>query len=103
MFNDEERNLLNACIQNDFKLVQSLIQEGIDPNQRFEMGATALMIATQEGNKDIVEFLLAQGADPNQKTETDISPLMVAAAKGNTEIAKILVSNGAKTSYDQDY
>ncbi len=103
MLSCEERNLLNACIKNDFELVQALIQEGADPNQAFDMGATALMIATQEGNKDIVEFLLAQGADPNQKTETNVSPLMIAAAKGNTEIAKILVSSGAKTSYDHDY
>ena len=67
------------------------------------MGATALMIATQEGDEDFVEFFLAQGSDPNQNTETDFSPSMVAVAKGNTVIAYILVSNWVKTSNDQDY
>lgn len=100
--NTEERNLLNACIKNDLILIKTLIEdEGENPNQRFELGATALMIATQEQNKEIVEYLLSKGADPNIKAENNVSPLMIAAASGNTEIAKILVANGAETAYSE--
>lgn len=97
----QEKNLLNACINNDFKLVQELLNEGKDPNQQFEMGATALMIATQEGNEDIVSYLLSKGANPNISAENNVTPLLIAAAKGNTNISQILVSAGAKTSYDE--
>lgn len=98
-----ERNLLQACITNDIELVKTLIlEEGQSPNQRFEHGATALMISTQEQNKEIVQFLLENGADPNISAEHNVSALMIAAKHGNTDIAKMLVAHGAKTAYDPD-
>lgn len=45
--------------------VEILLDEGMSPNQRLEMGAPLLQIAANYGMLDIVELLLKRGADVN--------------------------------------
>ncbi|MGL4388772.1 MAG: ankyrin repeat domain-containing protein, partial [Brevinema sp.] len=63
--------LLFATMSNDLHTIKTLIQNGTNPNQQFEMGATALMVAIQEGNIDVVRYLLQNGANPNLKADGD--------------------------------
>jgi len=58
-------------------------------------GYTPLIIAVDEGKKDMVEFLISQGADVNASGEKGLRPLHTAAQKGNADIAKLLILKGS--------
>lgn len=60
--------------------------------------ATALMIAAEQGNKEMVESLLAKGEDINAKDSKGTTALMIAAEQGNKEIVELLLAKGADIS-----
>lgn len=76
-------------------LIQRLLDEGADPNQRMasstetrtifahqwlrEEGATPFLRAAQSGDLELLNLLLDYGADPNIATEDNVTPLMVAS------------------------
>lgn len=74
--------------------VESFLSGGIDIEIRDEeLGATALYLASEKGQKEIVEVLLAHGAKVNTLTATQRrTPLHDAATP---EIAKLLIAKGA--------
>jgi ankyrin repeat protein len=91
----------------DFKLVRSLLQQGVSPNARNWDGntLTALMVAAQNGCSDIVKLLLDSGAEVNAKAESvssvygnvleGITALSSAAASENAPVVKRLLEHGA--------
>jgi ankyrin repeat protein len=58
-------DLFNAAISGDATTVQALLARGADVNARANNGATALMLASQNGHNEVVQDLLAKGADVN--------------------------------------
>ena len=64
-------------------------------------GATALYLASQEGQLDAVSSLIRARADPNQVMidEWASSPLMIAAFKGHALVIDALAAAGAHVDY----
>gem|GEM_PF-888537 len=91
-----EQELLTACQENNIGKVKKLLSEGVNPNaQDPQSGATALMLASEKGNKDIVELLLDRKALINLKSINGRTALYGAVMSGNIEVAKVLVAKGA--------
>jgi ankyrin repeat protein len=58
--------------QNNFELVEFLVQSGVDPKD-----PAALAIAARQNNFEVVEFLLQRGASPNVFISAQIAKLAV--------------------------
>ena len=71
------QKLENAVKQNDFKKLEELLNQGIDPNMALTKhgGGTALHIAAWRGNFKCIEILLAHGAKAETLNIFGISPL----------------------------
>ncbi len=78
------------------KVVEYLLQQGLDANTRDNGGVTPLVAAAEGGHLAVVGLLLAANADVNKATDTGQTPLMAAAARGATNIVTRLLDNGAK-------
>ncbi|XP_068930485.1 2-5A-dependent ribonuclease [Petaurus breviceps papuanus] len=87
--------LIQAVKEGNIKLVQELLERGVDVNVQVEGGWTPMHNAVQEGNKDIVQLLLDKGADPHVKKENGATPFIVAGIVGNVELLELLLSKGA--------
>jgi ankyrin repeat protein len=83
-----------AVLYTDAKTIERLIQQGADPNQRNDAGATALMWASLDLEK--TRALIAHGADVNAQSQDFRTPLMIAAGRpGGAPIVKLLLDHGA--------
>ena len=49
-------------------MVHALLAKGADVNAKSSGGATALMLASQDGHLEVVNALLAKGAEVNAKS-----------------------------------
>ena len=58
-------------------------------------GATALILASQNGNAEIVKLLLEKGSDINLQRSDGFSALMAAVKDGHADVAKLLLEKGA--------
>ena len=88
-FWDEDGNLKSA------KEIEDLILQGayVDIEKRY--GYTPLMIASENGYKDVVEVLLEGGADVNIKDNNGWTALMEASYYGHKKVVGILLEGGA--------
>ncbi len=91
---------------NEPGILKALLEGGANPNRQIsgsyvsknnvQIGMnnwTPLMMAIQEGSKDMVELLLKHKADPNLGSGSTYKPLMAAISK--PVIAELLLANGA--------
>lgn len=53
-----------VCGWGDMEAARLLVENGINVNQRGELGFTPLNVALVFGHQDLADFLLEQGADP---------------------------------------
>jgi ankyrin repeat protein len=117
---NRESMLHVAAKNNDIRVVNFLLEKGIDPNIKGQLALknkvfndiTPLHLASYFGFKDIVQILLNAGANPNEYcykivepntmsqgnigneiTLFNLSPLHFAAFNGKIEIIKVLLSN----------
>ncbi len=95
-------NLLDACFNGDLKTVNEEILAGADVNAVDFFGKTALMLAVDNGNRQIVELLLNHpGIDVHKHDVYKSTALSVALnkfrnfEKANYEIAALLIRAGA--------
>jgi uncharacterized protein len=86
--------LLDASIRGESFKVQSLIDNGVDLNERDDYEWTALQLAAAYGQADIVSLLLRNGADPNLTNTQGRNALMYAAAFNHIEIVSELLTAG---------
>lgn len=82
------------------RIICSLLEAGVDPNQEGGVLGTPLQAAVCQGNIDIVKILLAYGADVNRSGGRFGSPLMAAAAQKHTDIVELLLSHGADPNWE---
>ena len=102
--------LMIASKRGHFKIVQTLLESGADPNLgMYDHYTTALHTAAQEGYNEIIKLLLKCGANVNITTSNGETPLMSAAIHGQSSTVELLIKNGAdirikakngKTAYD---
>lgn len=52
-----------VCVWGDFEAVRLLVENGINLNQRGELGFTPLNVAVEFGHHEIAEYLIAHGAN----------------------------------------
>jgi len=83
-------------------MVELLVNNGANVNQKNNYGDTPLMYATRiassYGNNEIITFLLEHGADPNAHDERGQTALATAIHKNDDAHAALLRSHGAKSS-----
>jgi uncharacterized protein len=85
-----------AVLKGYADIVSTLLAEGADPNIPCQNGATALMLAAQQGKEAIVHLFLQYGrVDLNLKFKSGYTALMFAAHKGHASIVQNLLNAGA--------
>ncbi len=81
-------NLIDAVENNDIRLVQKLLDSGVDINIISNDGDTALNYASVNGNLEIVRLLLKNRADPNIQNDFGWTALMIAQTKKIQKLKK---------------
>jgi len=94
----EVPELFKAAGAGDQDTVERLLDAGADPEGRVPSGATALIVAAQNGYDPIVVVLLAAGADGNAATSGDAAQagrtaLHFAAQNGHQEVVTTLLAH----------
>jgi len=89
--------LIRASINNDLKMVEQLLKDGIDVNQKNDRGMSSLHISSSTVNIALASLLLKNGADIEAKDNQGNTPLWTATmfSKGNEEMILYLLKNGA--------
>jgi len=79
----------------DLKMVDRLIEVGIDVSERSSAGSTALIEASWQGDLPIVKRLLERGADPNfRRPDNGLTALKAATANSKMDVVETLKAAG---------
>ena len=92
-----EKKLGLAAVKGNVEDVQSLLDEGADPNKadHDEDGETPLHGAAFNGHKEVVKVLLDRGAGTNKVDKFGNTPLHRAAVNGHQDVVQLLLDEGA--------
>ena len=97
--------LTKAAKKGDLPEVRRLIAEGADINAKdqddYEHGATALILASANGYREIVQLLLDKGANVNAKMsgiDDGVTALMEASKGKDVKIVQALLDKGANVN-----
>ncbi|KAK2714306.1 hypothetical protein QYM36_008760 [Artemia franciscana] len=93
VFSYLQKDLNIAASIGDIQTVQSLLNDGADPNETDINGRTSLHNAVDYGHINIVNILLNYGAIVNKTTNKGNTPLHIATSKGYKEIVDVLLEN----------
>lgn len=78
------------------EIMKMLTASGASVSQEDHNGATALDVASLNGNVNAIAFLLAHGADINRQRATDgFTPLASAIGTGKRQAVELLLARGA--------
>jgi ankyrin repeat protein len=77
------------------KIVEILIENGVDVNTLAKNKQSLLSIATKKGYYEVAKILIEHGANVNHRCNFRSTSLMWAASEGHDEIISLLISNGA--------
>jgi cytohesin len=85
-----------AALKDKPRLVQQLLDQGQDVDDRDASGRTPLMVAAAFDSRQAAAILLANGADPSARDEANgDTALHFAALAGHTQVAAMLLSHKA--------
>lgn len=84
-----------AATRQHTAIVELLVKNGSDPNKARVDGGTALMVASNQGNRELVLSLLDAKAEPNQTSDNGTSAILAAAHKSNDQVMCTLLHWGA--------
>ena len=89
----------DAALTGDVELMEMLIANGADVDDRDVHGYTPLILAIQEGHTDIAKTLIANGADVNARAASDggndVTPLYLSIILGRGVVENLLLGKGA--------
>ena len=87
--------LFTAAALGQVSIVESLLANKINPNERDGVGKTALIWAARNGHSAVVNVLLKKGADIHAKDQCDKTALIWAAMNGHFDTVKVLLMRNA--------
>ncbi|KAI9775736.1 MAG: hypothetical protein M1839_000938 [Geoglossum umbratile] len=79
-----------ACSNEMEEVVERLLANGINPNERAKEDWTPLHVTASVGNAKIMELLLTCGGDPEAVKSSGLTPLYLAANKGHLSVVQAL-------------
>lgn len=97
-----ESHLETAVYSESDQVVLWLLENGSDPNQTNDIGASALHFSgtrTESGLR-VTRDLVTAGADIDIRAENDVTPLIIALRRGDLRKVQCLVSLGAQVPDD---
>ena len=100
---DKNKKLELAIQAAEYDEVARMLDEGIDPNQKNELGNTPLHTASKMCSKNIMELLIMWGADVNYQNHNKMAPIhLVTLSRGldssedlTLECLKLLLNSNA--------
>lgn len=87
----------------NIKIVEKLIEYGVNVNVKNSKDTTALMMASSNNRLDIVKLLINNGADVNIINDENNTALSIAMLKNNQEIVQLLLQNGANNGIKRSF
>jgi uncharacterized protein len=87
--------LFEAAGQGDLAVVERLLGEGVEVDERGRNAETPLIAAALAGEAAIAKLLIARGADVMARNRGGLTPLHAAAYSGSVDVARLLLDNGA--------
>eukprot|EP00761_Pharyngomonas_kirbyi_P014150 gb/GECH01014180.1/.p1 GENE.gb/GECH01014180.1/~~gb/GECH01014180.1/.p1 ORF type:complete len:725 (+),score=163.05 gb/GECH01014180.1/:1-2175(+) len=93
--NDKKRKLLSRARHNRTAEVEKMLSEGLSPDSRDAHGNTILIVAAQNGHKEVMETAIHYGADLNATNRKGQTALHFCYTFGYTELGEYLLSQGA--------
>ncbi len=92
---DGYKPLHSACLSNNLKSIEFLLERNPDVNLRMKNGCTPLMFAASNGGIDAFNLLILRGADINAVDDYGSTALMEAIEYGCYDTALKLAEKGA--------
>jgi|LKGT01.1.fsa_nt_gi ankyrin repeat protein len=87
--------LFEAAGRGDLAVVEKLLGEGVEVDQRARNAETPLIAAALAGETATAEVLIVHGADIMAHNKGGLTPLHAAAYSGSVEVARLLLDHGA--------
>jgi len=88
--------LINAAKSNNIIELENLLNKGVNVNEEWMAGSTALYEAVRVNSSiETVRFLLDKGANVNKGISNGWKPIAVAVDNGNARMVKLLLDYGA--------
>ncbi len=87
---DLNQEIENCCRENLISLLKYLVE---DKGANLKTENIFLIIASENGNKEIVAFLLEKEIDVNQQDEDENTALILASKQGHKEIVRMLLQD----------
>jgi len=86
-----------TALNNYYKTVSFLIDQGLDVNAKDEDGGTPLMLACRQStaNLEVIKLLIKSGANINEEDDFGFNALLGAIEYNHVDIAKLLLKHNA--------
>ncbi|EKX35588.1 hypothetical protein GUITHDRAFT_79750, partial [Guillardia theta CCMP2712] len=93
-----------AAAEGNYRVVELLLEEGADKNQKDRWGNTPLQDAVNANQGPVVQLLLwlEHGVDPNVSDCDMRTPLHVAASEGYDKIVEYLIAKGSNVNVEDN-
>ena len=88
-------SLFDAAGRGGLAVVEKLVSDGTDVDERGRNAETPLMAAALVDAQPVAEFLIDHGADVMARNRGGLTPLHAAAYAGSAGVAKLLLDHGA--------
>jgi ankyrin repeat protein len=96
--------LINAAKSNNIIELENLLNKGVNVNEEWLAGSTALYEAVRvKSSIETVRFLLNKGADVNNGLSNGWKPIHLAVDNGNANMVKLLLDYGADVTFRNAY